>query len=271
MTMTHAADARPHLLLIEDDPTSQRFMATVLEAIPARVSIAGSYTEALLQGTGHDLWLIDVNLPDGRGDELLAALRVNAADTPAIAHTADASADMRERMLAAGFNEVLVKPMAATQLRNAARQALFASFRQSAPVEVPAALPSSLPDWDDDAALRALGGQLDNLKALRGLFLGELRVTAAAVEQAVAESKTGEPGPAARPPMASSNAAAMAAGNHTVAADQRLRDHLHRLKASCGYVGAARLAAAVEGLRQQPASAEALAGFQDAVANLLSA
>jgi hypothetical protein len=50
-----------------------------------------------------------------------------------------------------------------------------------------------------------------------------------------------------------------------------LRGQLHRLQASCGFVGAARLSEAVLRLREQPLSAEALKQFMDACAALLRA
>ncbi|MDR2872442.1 MAG: Hpt domain-containing protein, partial [Xanthomonadaceae bacterium] len=44
---------------------------------------------------------------------------------------------------------------------------------------------------------------------------------------------------------------------------------LHRLQASCGFVGAARLAAAIAELRASPASTAALEHFRNAVEALL--
>jgi len=74
--------------------------------------------------------------------------------------------------------------------------------------------------WDAAAAQRALGGASAQVDALRSLFVQDLPALAAQV------------GTAAR-------AQDLAA----------LGDALHRLQASCGFVGAARLALAVRGLR----------------------
>lgn len=70
--------------------------------------------------------------------------------------------------------------------------------------------------WDRTQALRATGGRQDFADRLRDLFLAEL--------------------PAQRQQVLD----ALAAGSPAVAAEQ-----LHRLKASCGFVGASRLLAAV--------------------------
>lgn len=110
---------------------------------------------------------------------------------------------------------------------------------------VRAALARHLPpppasDWNDAVALAALGGDPAHVQALRGLFLAEL------------------PGQRAR------IAAAHAAGDAAA-----LRGELHRLTASCGFVGAARLADAVAGLQATPGDANALRAFETAVDALL--
>jgi HPt (histidine-containing phosphotransfer) domain-containing protein len=49
-----------------------------------------------------------------------------------------------------------------------------------------------------------------------------------------------------------------------------MRDELHRLAASCGFVGAARLAAAVRALQAAPGDGERLQRFDAAVGELLA-
>jgi HPt (histidine-containing phosphotransfer) domain-containing protein len=51
--------------------------------------------------------------------------------------------------------------------------------------------------------------------------------------------------------------------------ERQLRSQLHRLQASCGFVGAARLGRAVRQLHHMPESDLAQAGFRAAVAALL--
>jgi len=98
-----------------------------------------------------------------------------------------------------------------------------------------------LPPWDDAVALAALNGERAHVEALRGLFIAELPAARAAVCAAA--------GAGDRPALAAA---------------------LHRLAASCGFVGAAELAAAVAGLRARPDSVEALARFEQAAARLRS-
>ncbi|TGS11079.1 transcriptional regulator, partial [Mesorhizobium sp. M1C.F.Ca.ET.187.01.1.1] len=106
--------------------------------------------------------------------------------------------------------------------------------------QAPAAVELQVQDWDETAALAALNGQRNHLIALRELFLAELPGVRDAVEQAVDQHD-----------------------------ERQLRSQLHRLQASCGFVGAARLGRAVRQLHYAPDSGQAQAGFRDAVAALL--
>ncbi|MDG2525023.1 response regulator [Stenotrophomonas sp. HITSZ_GD] len=227
---------RPRILLVEDDPISLGFFQAALEPLALRLDSADSIAMALAQSRDvrHDLWLIDAHLPDGTGSELLARLRAAYPATPAVAHTADAGATAR--LLADGFLKVLIKPLPASDLQQQVRRLL--------PVRpVDEAMGGGIViqrDWDEDAALAALNGQQHHLNALRELFLSELPGTRDAVDSALRQDD-----------------------------EQSLRGHLHRLQASCGFVGAARLAQAVRELRGDPRSPAARHHFHDAVAALL--
>ena len=111
--MNPPPNALPRLLLVEDDPVSAVFLRDAATALPAEVDVAGSIADALvLAGSRrYDLYLIDANLPDGRGESLLQQLRERGIATPALAHTAARDTSIRERPLAAGFIDVLCKPL----------------------------------------------------------------------------------------------------------------------------------------------------------------
>ncbi|WMJ70086.1 response regulator [Stenotrophomonas sp. 24(2023)] len=239
MQMTPQAP-RPRFLLVEDDIISRGFFKAALETLPADVDTADSLASALARARHgvHDLWLIDVNLPDGDGAQLLAELRRLQPDTPALAHTADGDTTLHSGLRSAGFSDTLVKPLGRDQLLKAVRRALVNSPGTDA--GEPSRLPTEVGDWDETAALAALNGQRNHLIALRELFLAELPGVRDAVEQAV--YRHDEPS---------------------------LRSQLHRLQASCGFVGAARLARAVRQLHHRPESHQAQDGFRAAVAALL--
>ncbi|MBD7954989.1 response regulator [Stenotrophomonas sp. Sa5BUN4] len=235
--------ARPRFLLVEDDIITCGFLKAALETLPADVDTADSLNAALARAhvRHYDLWLIDANLPDGHGSELLQQLRRQHPDTPALAHTADRDASAHGRLRDAGFGDILVKPLGRDALLKGVRRSLGqgALYRvDSAPIQ--AMVLNEAQDWDEITALAALNGQRNHLVALRELFLAELPSVRDAVDQAV--DRHDEPA---------------------------LRNQLHRLQASCGFVGAARLSRAVRTLHQMPASHMAQASFRDAVAALL--
>ncbi|MDL5364592.1 response regulator [Xanthomonas sp. NCPPB 2654] len=235
--MASTQDPVTRLLLVEDDPISRAFLQVTLESLPAQVDLADTVSAALAsaQTQEHALWLIDANLPDGNGADLLQRLQRLRPGTLALAHTADASDAVRERLLGAGFAEVLLKPLSPERLLQAVRRLLVRGRVGTAPSAAEAAV-----DWDETTALVALNGERSHLIALRELFLAELPGTRDAVASALQLSD-----------------------------EQAVRNHLHRLQASCGFVGAARLARAVRQLQGDPASSQARNQFSEAVAALL--
>lgn len=230
--MKPAHGARPRLLVVEDDPVSAAFLRDAATALPAEVDVAGTMAEALACASAqhYDLYLFDANLPDGRGETLLRQLRDLGLATPALAHTAAREQALRERLLAAGFIDVLCKPLAIAELHDALRHHLG----------LPPSGCGKLPSWDDEAALAALGGQQAHVDALRDLFLKELPGQRQRIEAA---SLQGD--------------------------EAAIRAELHRLVASCGFVGAPRLAAEVRELQAAPLDAAALQRFGFALDDLL--
>lgn len=224
----------PRVLLVEDDPTSRAFLTAAVEAVPAQVDGADSLAAAIALGasTDYQLWLFDAHLPDGSGIDLLERLRRSHPATPALAHTATGESEVRDRLIASGFSEVLVKPLPAAAVRGAIRR-LLGLPEYDAPCLAESVADDAAPLWDDDAAARALNGNRAHIATLRDLFVQEL--------------------PGAR----RSILAAAQLGNLDA-----LRGELHKLRASCGFVGAARLAHAVQGLQGQPDSAEWLERFE---------
>lgn len=230
----------PRILLVEDDPTSRAFLAAALHAIPAGVDAVDSLASALALAVNrrYDLWLFDANLPDGDGCELLERARRTQPDVPALAHTASNEPAIREKLLAAGFDDVMVKPLPASSVRSAVRHALgldapTGSFDGSNAVERPL--------WDDDAATAALNGNRAHVATLRQLFIAELPQTR---ERIVGSARNGD------------HAAVHA--------------ELHKLRASCGFVGAARLADAVQALQSRTDDAGTLDDFDRAALDILA-
>ena len=161
----------PRLLLLEDDPVSTCFLRDALSALPARVVAVSTLAAAEIEAqAASPAWAFDANLPDGHAAVLLPRLRARGLTTPALALSASVDADVRRRLRAAGFAQVLGKPIPADVLRAAVR----------------ALLPSTaMPVWDDAAALAALGDAA-SVAALRTLFVTELPAQYRCVQAACA-------------------------------------------------------------------------------------
>ncbi len=151
----------PRILLVEDDAISAAYLGEVAASLPAQVDVAGSVAEALAIAAAHRhaLLLIDAHLPDGRGVDPAAGPAGARRDAPALAHTAAAESALRDDLLAAGFVDVLRKPLGMAELR----QALQRHLPQA--MVTPTAI-ADLPCWDDSAALAALGGQPQQCRCL---------------------------------------------------------------------------------------------------------
>ena len=121
-----SAEARV-VLYIEDNPSNTRLVTRIVARRPAiRLLSAASGELGLKMAREHrpDLILLDLHLPDISGDQVLAALRSDActSEIPVGMLTADALAETREHMLAAGVRAFLTKPIEVRTLLGALDQ-----------------------------------------------------------------------------------------------------------------------------------------------------
>ena len=121
------------ILLLEDDAALGRGVAMALAGPGRTVARAASISQAgeTLAGERFDLWIFDVNLPDGSGLELLRSLRRSGDRTPAILLTANDLELDEVAGLEAGADDYITKPFSLAVLR--AR--VEAQLRRSAPAK----------------------------------------------------------------------------------------------------------------------------------------
>jgi two-component sensor histidine kinase len=103
----------PVLLLVEDDPLMRMVVAGNLEAAGFLVQEAGSGEEAraIWQRTGGvDAAIIDIGLPDCRGDQLASEFRVSAPHLPIILATGYDEKVVAPGFVGSRFGRVLAKP-----------------------------------------------------------------------------------------------------------------------------------------------------------------
>lgn len=112
--------ARPTLLLAEDNLTNIETLVNYLEGMGYRLLLAGNGIEAIEQTKAHhpNLILMDIQMPELDGLEAIRILRSEeeTAAIPIVALTALAMPGDRERCLAAGANEYMMKPVRLKQL-----------------------------------------------------------------------------------------------------------------------------------------------------------
>ena len=102
------------ILVVEDDPWSQRIVVELLEMRGHDVLAADSVDTARAQlANGPQIVLLDINIPGGGGESLLREIRATAsyAGLPVIALTASAMTGDRERFLRQGFTAYMSKPI----------------------------------------------------------------------------------------------------------------------------------------------------------------
>jgi len=116
---------RVRVLVVDDDDDSRGFVARVLGGCGAEVRVAASAEAALdvLAGTYVDVLVSDIGMPGSDGYDLIARVRTlereHGGRIPAIALTAYASDEDRERALAAGFSIHMPKPISPGALARA--------------------------------------------------------------------------------------------------------------------------------------------------------
>jgi CheY-like chemotaxis protein len=103
-----------HIAVIEDNPDNRLLVRVILEPTYAVTEYETGFL-ALdgLRQQRPDLVLLDVSLPEMDGTEVLRRIRADPTlrGLPVIALTAHAMAGDRERLLAAGFDDYVAKPI----------------------------------------------------------------------------------------------------------------------------------------------------------------
>ncbi|MBX2830420.1 MAG: response regulator transcription factor [Rhodospirillales bacterium] len=106
------------ILLVEDELMLADAVRDHLLAAGEAVDHCDSIVDAeiMLRGTNYDVLLLDLNLPDGKGIELLRGLRRQGSTIPCIILTAQDQISDRIEGLNAGADDYLVKPFDLNEL-----------------------------------------------------------------------------------------------------------------------------------------------------------
>jgi two-component system cell cycle response regulator DivK len=114
------------ILVVEDNAMNMKLFRDVLVATGFRALEATTGGEAVELAVEHapDLVLMDIQLPDADGVDVLRRLRTDdrTASIPVLAVTAQAMHGDHERFLAAGFDGYVSKPVNIVELVGAVKQ-----------------------------------------------------------------------------------------------------------------------------------------------------
>jgi CheY-like chemotaxis protein len=105
------------VLIVDDEPDNRDFLMVALEYFGASATAAATAAEAIdiLQQSPPHILVSDIGMPAQDGYWLIRKVRSSASDKikrlPAVALTAYASEEDRDRAIAAGYDEHLTKPI----------------------------------------------------------------------------------------------------------------------------------------------------------------
>jgi CheY-like chemotaxis protein len=224
--------AKPLVLIADDDPVSRGFLRAAIERCGCAVVAVADAHAALqaLHSKTPDLLLIDRRMPGIDGVALLRAARAQGVEAPAIATSAELDAQLIAELRAAGFAATLLKPASLAGIQDLLKDFFADAILPTDAIPRAAAnAPAQL--LDDAAALSAIGGDRDALRALRAMFARELDALARELETEIAARPTTD-----------------------------ISESLHRLRASCGFCGATAVGAAAwrleNAIRHDPGDVE---------------
>jgi len=112
------------VLFVEDDPMNRRVVKDMLRVVGANMAEAEDAETGLrmIDESDYDIVLMDLRMPGMDGITAIRHIRAKAAPKsglPVIVVTADTAVDLRERCIAAGADDVILKPVAMGALLNA--------------------------------------------------------------------------------------------------------------------------------------------------------
>ncbi len=186
-------DTRLRILLTEDNLVNQKLAVRLLEKRGHNITVANNGREAIeaIEREQFDVLLMDVQMPEMDGLEATKLIRENERETgrhiPIVAMTAHAMKGDRERCLEVGMDGYISKPLHPTELFEVV-ESLGSSSNGTTPAS---AREHAVPDpaFDQKAALRNVGGDMEMLREIIDLFFQECPVWLTAIREGL---KTGD-------------------------------------------------------------------------------
>lgn len=113
----------PTILVVDDNATNRLLARSLLKRLGLQSEEATSGEEALqkLRGRRYDAVLLDISMPGMSGEDTCIAIREMplGQGLRIIAYTAHAFPEEKARILAAGFDDLVIKPVSMQMLEEA--------------------------------------------------------------------------------------------------------------------------------------------------------
>jgi PAS domain S-box-containing protein len=168
-----------HVLLVEDQPLNQQLAKKLISdfGFTAEIAFNGKSAVDHLRMETFDIVLMDLQMPEMDGYDATKIIREKLLlDVPIIALTAHSSAGEREKCLALGMNDYLVKPFRAQELYFK----IVSAVRKKVSGNVPA------PDVSNENPLRALAaGDVKFEKEMLEMMLKSIPEDFSLIEEAI--------------------------------------------------------------------------------------
>jgi two-component system, NtrC family, response regulator PilR len=167
--MAKRLEATPRVLVIDDEPDLLTLMRLTLTKLGLEVVTAESYQEgvAALDRGAYSLCLTDMQLGDGTGIQILAAIQSKGLDLPCAVITAFGNADNAVAALKAGAFDYLAKPVSLDQLRTLVKSAIRVPEKEASRTSTGASSPANgfneSPLVGESASIVSLRGMLERL------------------------------------------------------------------------------------------------------------
>lgn len=166
-TMAKKLEATPRVLVVDDEPDLLTLMQLTLTKLGLEVITADSRQSAIaaLDNQSYSLCLTDMNLGDGTGLDVLAAIAERGLDLPCAVITAFGNADNAVAALKAGAFDYLAKPVSLDQLRTLVKSAIKVPERRASPPTGASPSTTAL-----NGSIPTLVGESAAIEALRALL-----------------------------------------------------------------------------------------------------
>lgn len=209
--------AEQTVLVVDDNAINREFLRTVLDDLVAEIRVAQDGPTALemVSDWRPDLVLMDMHMPGMDGLEAWRRMRRELDPAPrAVVLTADWRPEERRRLLAAGFDAFLGKPVDSGTLIECLRNVVTG---RSAGDDSPFIQSTGRADagpllLDDERALAATNRNETLVAQMRTMLLDDLRDAGRRLDQLIADGEL-----------------------------EQTKAAIHRIKGGCGYAGAIQL------------------------------